>query len=87
MSSGRPWAAARRRRLESCDEKDGDASDEQRAGQLLDDGVEQRIEIGFGTEAAAELDEGMAVVVAMAIECAIDPALNAALEGIKEPRQ
>jgi hypothetical protein len=45
---------------------------------------EQGLEIGFGAEAAAELDEGLAVVVAMAVEDAVDPALEAALEGIEE---
>ena len=43
-------------------------------------------EVGFGAEAAAELDQSFAVVIAMAIEGAIDPALNAALEGIEDGR-
>ena len=67
-------------------EKDGDARHQQRARQLLDDRLEQRLQIGFGAEAAAELDQGLAVVVAMAVEGAIDPALNAALEGIEDGR-
>ncbi len=58
--------------------------DEQGARQLLDDGVEQRLQIGFGAQAAAEFDQRPAVVVAMAVESAIDPALNAALERIED---
>ena len=65
-------------------QEDGDAGYEERAGQLLHDGVEQRLQIGLRTEAAAELDQGLAVVVAMAVEGAIDPSLNAALEGIED---
>ena len=84
-SAGRPWAAARRRRPESSlGQEDGDAGDQQGARQLLDDGVEQGLEIGFGTEAAAEFDQRLAVVVAMAVKGAVDPALNAALEGVED---
>ena len=38
-------------------------------------------------ESAAELDQGLAVVVAMAVEGAIHPALNAALERIEDRRR
>ena len=55
-------------------------------GRLFDDGVEQCLEIGFRTEAAAKLDEGLAVVVAVTVEGAVDPALNAALEWIEDGR-
>ena len=82
-SAGRPWEAARRRPGILCQE-DGDPRYEKSSRQLVDDGLEQGLEIGFGTEAAAELDEGFAVVVAMTIEGSIDPALNAALEGIED---
>src|ERR1700735_331989 len=58
--------------------------DEQRARQLLDDGVKQRLEVGLGTQAAAEFDQRPAVVVTMAVECAVHPALNAALERIED---
>ena len=40
--------------------------------------------IGFRAKAAAELDQRLAVVVAMAVEGAIDPTLNAALERIED---
>jgi hypothetical protein len=65
-------------------EEDGNARDQQRARQLLDDGIEQRFKIGFRTQPAAKLDQRLAVVVAMAVKGAIDPALNAALEGIED---
>ena len=41
-------------------------------------------EIGLGTEAAAEFDQRLAVVVAMAVKGAVDPALNSALEGVED---
>ena len=44
------------------------------------------MEVGFGAEAAAELDQRSAVIVAMAVEGAVDPALNAAFEGIEDGR-
>ncbi len=67
--------------------EDGDARDQQCVRQAVNDGGEQGVEIGFGTEAAAELDESLAIVVALAVEGAIDPALNAALEGIEDGRR
>ncbi len=48
--------------------------------------MEQGLEVGLGTEAAAELDQRLAVIVAMAVKGAVDPALNAALEGIEDGR-
>ncbi len=52
-------------------------------GQALDDGVEQGAEVGLGVEAAAEVDQGLAVVEALLVEETVDAALNAALEGIE----
>ena len=78
-----PCEAARRSTAGRFGEKDGDARNEEGAGQALDDGVEQGIEICFRTEAAAKLDESLAVVVLLAVEGVIDPALDAALEGSK----
>ena len=60
------------------------ARHQQRIRQLLDDRFEQRIEIGLRTEAAAKLDQGLAVVVAMAVEGLVDPTLNPAFERLKE---
>ena len=93
LRGARPRRASRERRPGQAQasgvlgDEDGDASHQQRARQLLDDRLEQRLEIGFGTEAAAELDERLAVVVAMAVEGAVDPALNTALEGIEDGRR
>ena len=40
-------------------------------------------EIGLGVEAAAEVDQGLAVVEALLVEEAVDAGLDAALEGIE----
>src|SRR5580658_6955588 len=60
-------------------QENGHAGHKQRARQLFDDGMQQRLQIGFRAESAAELDDGLAIVVTMTVEGAIDPALNAAL--------
>ncbi len=63
-----------------------DAGDEQRAREPVGYGGEHRVEIGFGAEAAAEFDQRLAVVVASAVEDAIDAGLNSALERIEKLR-
>ena len=68
-------------------EEDGYAGNEKSARQLLDDGIEQGLEVGLGAEAAAEFDQRSAIVVAMAVEGAVDPSLNAALERIENRRR
>ena len=65
-------------------QEDRHAGHQQGARQPLDDGFKQGLEIGFRTEAAAEFDQRLAVVVAMAVEGTVDPALNSALEGIED---
>ena len=50
----------------------------------LDDGFEQGMQIGFRTQAAAKLDQRLAVVVAVAVEDAVDPVLDAPLQRIEE---
>ena len=64
-------------------QKDCDARYQQGARQALDDGFEQGMEIGLGTQAAAEFNQGLAVVVAVAVEDAIDPALDTTLQGLE----
>ena len=78
MRSGEAQSRSRLR------EEDGDARHQERAGQALDDGIEQGIEICFRAEAAAKLDQCLAVVVALAVKGAIDPALDAALERVED---
>ena len=64
-------------------EEDGDAGDEQGLRQALDDGVEQGAEVGLGVEAAAEVDQGLAVVEALLVEDAVDAGLDLRLSGSK----
>ena len=64
-------------------QEDRDARNQQGARQALDDGFEQGMEIGFGTEPAPELNQRLAVVVAVAVEDAIDPALDAPLQRLE----
>ena len=52
--------------------------------QALDDGLDEGAEVGLGVEAAAELDEGFAVVETLLVEDAIDAGLDHALERIEE---
>ena len=68
----------------SVREEDGDAGYKQRLRQPLDDGVEQRAQVGLRVEAAAKLDQGLAVVEALLIEDAVDPSLNRALQRIED---
>ena len=65
-------------------EEDGDAGEQQRLRQALDDGVDESAEVGLGVEGAAEVDEGLAVVEAAAIEETVDARLNDALERIED---
>ena len=65
-------------------EEDGDAGDQQRLREALDDGVDQGAEVGLGVEAAAEVDQGLAVVEALLIEDAVDAGLDHALERIED---
>ena len=68
-------------------EEDGDAIDEQGAGQAIDDGIQQRFEIGEGAEASTEGDEGGTVIVALAVEEAVDAHLDGSLERLEEERR
>ena len=53
---------------------------------MLHDGMQQRLQVGLGAEPAAELDQGLAVIVAMAVKGAIDPGLEPALERLEGGR-
>ncbi len=65
-------------------EEDRDARHQQRLRQPLDDGVEQCPQIGLRVQAAAELDQGLAVVEALLIEDAVDTGLNRPFERIED---
>src|SRR5579871_1016154 len=65
-------------------EKDRDAGDEQSARKPLDDGIEQRVDIGFGAQSAAELNQGLPVVVLLPVKGLVNPPLDAALEWIED---
>ena len=65
-------------------EEDGDAGDQERLWQTLDDGVNQGAEVGLRVEGAAKVDQGLAVVEALLIEEAINPALDGALERVED---
>ena len=80
MAGGEPVGAAAR------GEEDGDAGDQKRLRQALDDGVEQVAEVGLGAQAAAKLDQRLAIVVALAVENAVNALLDGALDGIEERR-
>ena len=54
------------------------------ARQPLDDRFEQGVQVGFGIEAAAEFNQGLAIVVLLPVEGLVDPTLNAALERIED---
>ena len=58
----------------------------QRPREPIDDGAEQRTQIGLRAQAATELDQRLAVVVALAVEDAVDALLNGALERVEELR-
>jgi hypothetical protein len=75
--------AVRGRRPGADSQQHGDAGNQKSARQLLDDRVKQGLKIGFRTEATAKFDQRLAVIVAMAVKGAVDPALRAALEGIE----
>ncbi len=42
------------------------------------------LEIGFRAKSAAEFDQRLAIVVAMTVKSAVDPALNPAFEGVED---
>ncbi len=65
------------------DEED-DALDEKNLGEAVDDGAGERLKVGLRGEAAAELDERLAVVVALLVEDAVDAALDGGLDGVED---
>ena len=81
---GRPCDAARRSRPLSSARKTATARYEQRPRQALDDRIEQGTEIGLRIQAAAELDQRLAVVVTLPVEDAIDPALDPPLQRFED---
>ena len=68
-------------------EEDGDACHQQRLRQPVHDGMEQSVQIGLRTQAAAEGDQGLAIVVALAVEDPVDPVLNGAFERFEKLRR
>ena len=67
-------------------QEDGDPRDQQGPRQSIDDGAEQRVQIGLRAEAATEFDECLAIVVSPAVEDAVNPRLDGALERVEELR-
>ncbi len=65
-------------------EEDCDARNEKGLGETFDDGVQQGAEVGLGVDAAAEFDEGLAVVEAFLIEDTVDAGLNGSFEWIED---
>src|SRR6266702_1779887 len=50
----------------------------------LYDRFQERVEVGFRTEAAAKLNQRLAVIVAVTIENAVNPALDSTLQGLED---
>ena len=67
-------------------EEDGDAVHQQRAREAVDHRAEHLVEIGFGAQVAAELDQGAPVVVTLAIEHAVEALLDPVLHGLEQER-
>ncbi len=61
-----------------------DPRDQQRLRQPLHDRVDQRAQVGLRVQAAAEVDQRLAVVEALLIEDAVDPRLNRPLQRIED---
>ena len=85
----RPWDAARskwrgRDAVAFGGEEDGNAGDQKGLRETFDDGVEQGAQVGLGVQAAAKLDQRLAVVEALLIEDAIDAGLDGAFEGFEQ---
>ena len=49
--------------------------------------MEQPVQVGLRAQAAAEGDQGLAIVVALAVEDPVDPVLNSAFEGFEKLRR
>ena len=68
-------------------EKDGHARHQQRLRQPVHDRAEQPVQIRLRAQAAAEGDQGLAVVVALMVEDPVDPVLNGAFERFEKLRR
>src|SRR5579884_3807417 len=64
-------------------QEDSHSRYQQRLRQPLYDRVQQRRQVGLRVQAAAEVDQRLAVVEALLVECAVHPCLDAPLEGIE----
>jgi hypothetical protein len=67
-------------RLRGVGEEDRQAIDHQGARQAVDNRTEHLVEIGLGVQIAAELDQGAAVVIALAVEDLVEALLHPVLE-------
>ncbi len=65
-------------------DEDGDAANQKRLGEALDDGVDQGVQVGLRGDATAKLDEGVAIVVALLLEEPVNAGRDSALDGIEE---
>jgi hypothetical protein len=68
-------------------EEDCDACHQQRVGQAVDEGIEQRAQVGLRIQAAAEVDQRLPVVIALAVEDAVYAFLDGALQRIEQLRR
>ena len=73
-------------RLLGIGEEDGQPVDQQSARQAVDDRGEHLVEIGLRVQVAAELDQRLPVVVALAIEELVQIILHPVLERIEQQR-
>ncbi len=73
-------------RLLGIGQEDRQAIDQQSARQPVDDRGEHLVEIGFGVQVAAKLDQRLAIVITLAIEELVEILLHPVLEGIEQQR-
>ena len=64
--------------------KDGDARHQQSLRQPVHDRIQQSVQIGLRAQAAAKGDQGLAVVIALAVKDPVDPVLNGSLERLEK---
>ena len=67
-------------------EENGEAIDQQGLRNAIEHGTEQRLEADFVGQRAAELDQGAAVIEAIAIEKAVEASLHPFAQGFEEER-
>ena len=91
---GQPWIRAHgllepelRRAVVLFRQEERQVLDAQGLAQALPDRRQHPVEVGFGTELAGELHQGPPVIVAVAIEIAVEPLLNPVADGLEQERR